>query len=64
MLENSDDFSDELDEFEESQDDSNTKKKVRYEVTLLLVCQSVQLRSNSRGFAIHLGGDKFSEQAI
>ena len=28
MLENSDDFSDELDEFEESQDDSNLKKKV------------------------------------
>ena len=64
MLENSDDFSDELDEFEESQDDSNTKKKVRYEVTLLLVCQSVQLRSDSSGFGIHLGGDKFSEQAI
>ena len=27
MLENSDDFSDELDEFEESQDDTNLKKK-------------------------------------
>jgi hypothetical protein len=28
MLGNSDDFSDDLDEFEESQDDSNMKKKV------------------------------------
>lgn len=35
-MENSDDFSDELDEFEESQDDSNIKKKVRYERNLLL----------------------------
>jgi hypothetical protein len=35
-MENSDDFSDELDEFEESQDDSNIKKKVRYESNLPL----------------------------
>jgi hypothetical protein len=28
-MENSDDFSDELDEFEESQDDANMKKKVK-----------------------------------
>jgi hypothetical protein len=32
MLGNSDDFSDDLDEFEESQDDSNMKKKVCGEI--------------------------------
>jgi hypothetical protein len=32
MLGNSDDFSDDLDEFEESQDDSNMKKKVCREI--------------------------------
>ena len=37
MLENSDDFSDELDEFEESRDDTNVKKKVRTSATALSV---------------------------
>ena len=31
-MDNSDEFSDELDEFEESQDDSNIKKKVRHQI--------------------------------
>ena len=31
-MDNSDEFSDELDEFEESQDDSNIKKKVCLEI--------------------------------
>jgi hypothetical protein len=37
MLENSDDFSDELDEFEESRDDTNVKKKVRTSTTAMSV---------------------------
>lgn len=37
MLENSDDFSDELDEFEESRDDTNVKKKVRTSATAMSV---------------------------
>lgn len=41
MLENSDDFSDELDEFEESQDDTNLKKKVWFLLEDICIDQSI-----------------------
>ena len=51
MLENSDDFSDELDEFEESQDDSNLKKKARRN---LFLCSCNLFCFSCCSFFVHL----------
>ena len=41
-MDNSDEFSDELDEFEESQDDSNVKKKVYLEIEVYPLAAATQ----------------------